>query len=89
MRFHSELNIQFKFTFVVSFVVVLLYDYILTFGDEVSSTTLRSPFKSESVLLLFAQVDFIWTQKTNIVSSAISSLLADSPLMTREKYCFS
>ena len=39
VRFHYELNVQFKFAFIVSFVVVLLYDYILTFGDEVSSTT--------------------------------------------------
>jgi hypothetical protein len=62
-------------------VVVLLYDYVLTFGMEVSFLSLATI----SVWLL-GQVEFIWKQKIGLVSIALKAIDAVLTSLTREKY---
>ena len=54
-----------KLAISVAFIIILLYDYVLTFGEEVCHSQIRSVLTR----LIFEQVEFIWKQSISAVSS--------------------
>ena len=61
-----DLDAQHEVALSVAFFVILLYDHVLTFGEEVSLAT----FVNSNVIWIFSwQVEYIWKQNMNVVSS--------------------